>query len=104
MKLPNVPTEWSTAVPIGKQLATVGGHPYSSSIHIYSHHTNSWVYAEDLPIACHSSCTVVLPTEELLVVGGETEWRTLPCTFRAKMQGESKLCLAHCECDIKVSV
>jgi len=98
-KLPNIPSEWSTAVTIRKQLAVIGGYPYSSAIHIYSHYTKSWVYVEDLPVACHSTCTVVLPTEELLVVGGETERRTLPFAFKAKIKGECKSCLAHCGCN-----
>jgi len=91
-KLPNVPLEWCTPVSIGKQLAAVGGssggHSYSSAIYIYSNPTNAWVYMEDLPVACHSTCTVVLPTGELLAVGGEAKNKTLSCAFRAKMQSE----------------
>lgn len=96
-KLPNVPLEWCTPVSIGKQLAAVGGssggHSYSSAIYIYSNHTNAWVYMEDLPVACHSTCTVVLPTGELLAVGGEAKNKTLSCAFRAKIQSEYK---CHC--------
>ena len=87
-ELPNVPLKWSTPVVIGKQLATVGGYTYSSAIHVYSHSTNSWVHVEDLPVACYSTCTVVLPTGELLVIGGETESETLSEAFRARIEGE----------------
>ena len=91
-KLPNAPLEWCTPVTIGKQLAAVGGssggHSYSSAIYLYSNPTNAWVYVEDLPIACHSTCTVVLPTGELLTVGGEAKKKTLSCAFRAKIQSE----------------
>ena len=87
-KLPDVPLEWSTPVVIGKQLAIVGGYTYSSAIHVYSHSTNSWVHVEDLPVACYSTCTLVLPTGELLVVGGKTKLEILSEAFRAKIEGE----------------
>ena len=83
----NVPLKWSTLVTIGKQLITVGGHSHSSSMYVYSHSTNSWVYVWDLPLACHSTCTIVLPTGELLVVGGEKACGPLSHTFRAKIKG-----------------
>ena len=91
-KLPNAPLERCTPVTIGKQLAAVGGssggHSYSSAIYLFSNRTNAWVYVGDLPVACHSTCTVALPTGELLTVGGEAKKKTLSCAFRAKIQGE----------------
>ena len=87
-KLANVPLEWSTPVIIGKQLTTVGGFPYSLAIHVFSFSSNSWVYVENLPVASHSTCTVVLSTGELLVVGGEKEWELLSSTFRGKIESE----------------
>ena len=87
-ELPNVPLEWSTPIVIEKQLAVVGGYTYSSAIHVYSQSTNSWVHVEDLPVACYSTCTLVLPTGELLVVGGKTKLELLSQAFRAKIEGE----------------
>ena len=87
-KLENVPLECSTPVVIGKQLVTVGGYSYSSAIHVYSYSTNSWVHVGNLPAACHSTCTIVLRTGELLVSGGETKWEVLSHTLRAKLEGE----------------
>lgn len=87
-ELPNVPLEWSTPVAIGKQLAVIGGYTYSSAIHVYSHSTNSWVHVEDLPVACYSTCTLILPTGELLVVGGKAKLEILAQAFRAKIEGE----------------
>ena len=87
-KLPNAPLEWTTPVKIGKDLAIVGGNLYSSAIHIYSYSTSSWVYVEDLPVACHSTCTLVLPTGELLAVGGETEKGTFSHAFITKIEGK----------------
>ena len=88
--LPNLPHEWSTPVIIGRELVAVGGHPYSSAVHVFSHSINSWVYVEDLPIACHSTCTLVIPTGELLVVGGDSESGILSRAFRAKIEGECR--------------
>ena len=87
-ELPNVPIKWSTLVTIGKHLATVGGFSFSSAIHVFSFSTNSWVYVGNLPVASHSTCTVVLSTGELLVVGGEKEWELLSSTFRGKIESE----------------
>ena len=88
--LTNVPLKWSTLVIIGNQLITVGGHSCSSSMYVYSHSTNSWVYVWDLPLACHSTCTIALPTEELLVVGGEKACGPSFHTFRANKKGECR--------------
>ena len=94
-KLPNAPLEWCTPVTIGKQLAAVGGssggQSYSSAVYLYSNPTNTWVYVGDLPVACHSTCTIILPTGELLTVGGEAKKKTLSCAFRAKIQSEYTL-------------
>ena len=94
-ELANVLFEWSTPVIIGEQLATVGGYSYSSAIYVHSRSTNAWVYVGDLPVACHSTCTLVLPTRELLVVGGvggETlaKWEMLSRAFRVKIEGECR--------------
>ena len=87
-KLPNAPLEWCTPVTIGKQLAAVGGssggHSYSSAIYLYSNHTNAWMYVGDLPVACHSTCTVVLPKGELLTVGGEAKKKNTILCIQSK--------------------
>ena len=83
-KLPDAPLELSATVMFRDQLITIGGgKPLSSAIHAYSPSTNSWVHVGDLPDDCHSTCAVVLPTGELLVVGGENESGLLHCPFRA---------------------
>ena len=86
--LPNVPIKWSTLVIIGKQLATVGGFSYSLAIHVFSFSSNSWVYVGNLPVTSQSTCTVVLSTGELLLVGGEKEWELLSSTFRGRIESE----------------
>ena len=88
-KLPNVPLLKSTPVVFGKQLlAAGGGDPCSSVILAYASHTNSWVHVGNLPVACYSTCTIVLPTGELLMVGGVTDETWSSChIFKAKLQG-----------------
>ena len=72
-----LPYERSSPAIFGNRLIAIGGEndfPGSqistSTIHAYSDHTKSWVHVGDLPQRLHSSCTVVLPTGELVVIGG----------------------------------
>ena len=87
-KLPDAPLKWSAPAVPRNQLITVGGgiNDYSSAIHAYSTTTNSWVHVGDLPDACYSPDSVVLPTGELLVVG--TRLGLASFLFRANIRGE----------------
>ena len=98
-KLHRTPMEFFTLVSLGNQLITVGGgYPSTASIYAYSPTTNSWVHAADLPVACCSPCTVVLPTGELLMV------ETLSSlSFRAKIEGHLDLCLCMGICSSDIS-
>ena len=88
-KLPDAPLELSATAMLRDQLITVGGgKPIGSAIHAYSPSTNLWVHVEDLPVACHSTCSIVLPTGELLVVGGESESELLSSPFKASIGGK----------------
>ena len=69
-RLPDVPHEHSSTVVYGNRLIAVGGYPSSSSIHAYSPHTQSWVHVGDMPVELDSTCTAVLPTGDLMVIGG----------------------------------
>lgn len=87
--LPHLPFPFSSPVMFDDQLITIGGgYRCSSAIHAYSHPTKSWVYAGDLPIVCKSTCTLILPSGELLVVGGETYFGLSSLAFRAKLRGD----------------
>lgn len=85
--LANVPYECSSVEVIHDRLIAVGGiiervpspppwsnadhvTPTSSAIHAYSPQTQSWMYVGDLPVELHSTCTIALPTGELMVIGG----------------------------------
>ena len=73
-RLPDIHSVRSTPSVFGKRLTTIGGSGESnlpiSSIHAFSTHTQSWVHVGDLPVAGCSTCTIVLPSGELLVMGG----------------------------------
>ena len=72
--LPDVPHVRSSTVVFGNRLIAVGGgYLSSSSIHAYSPHTQSWVHVGDMPIGLHSTCTAVLPTVDLVVIGGMSD-------------------------------
>ena len=69
--------ERSSPAIFGNRLVAIGGRsdfPGSKistlTIHAYSPSTNSWIHVGDLPQRLHSSCTVVLPSGELMVIGG----------------------------------
>ena len=87
--LPDVPQIWSSLVTFQSHLMAVGGqYPQSSALHAYSHYTNSWVHAGELPVACYSPCALVLPTGELLAICGETDRKGSFRVFIAKIGGE----------------
>ena len=72
--LPPVPLELSSPAIVGNWLVCIGGSSSgssaSSAIFAYSPGKRSWMHVGDLPVALHSTCTVTLPTGELLVAGG----------------------------------
>ena len=77
-RFPDVPHEWSITAVFGDRLITVGGgggelSSLSSSIHAYSPDTQSWIYVGDMPVKLSSTCTAVLPTGELMVIGGDDD-------------------------------
>lgn len=60
----------------------VGGEGSRSDILSYSPHTQSWVKVGDLPVGLSSTCSIVLPTGELLVMGEG-------CAFKGSLKGET---------------
>ena len=87
------PLKRSTLAVLRNQLIAVGGgYDYNTAIHTYSSSNDAWVHVGDLPVACCSPCTAVLPTGELLVVGGDTQSRS----FKASIRGDLDLCMCAC--------
>ena len=73
-RLPDVPYDCSSATVFGHRLITVGGgYSPSSSIHAYSTHTQSWEHVGDVSVGVTSTCTAVLPTGELMVMGDDSD-------------------------------
>ena len=73
--LPDTPTMQSTALAFQGALLAVGGGSLSilerPVIYIYQPSSNSWVEAGELPTKRWGSGCITLPSEELLVVGGD---------------------------------
>ena len=84
-QLPETSLFWSSPAVLQNQLIIVQGG-YSLAIHAYSSSTESWVHIGDLPDVYNSSCTLVLPTGELLVVG-DTKSGSSSHLFRSKIKG-----------------
>ena len=90
-ELPGSPLLWSTPAVFKNQLISVAGYPYSSAIHAYFPSNMSWVHVGDLPVACYSTCALVLSTGELMVTGGDSEYGLLPISFTATIGGNLSL-------------
>ena len=87
-KLTYAPNPSSCAAVCGSRLIAVGGGEFST-IYAYSFYTNSWVHVGDMPFAASSTCSVALPTGDLMVVGGMIGIRFLTNVLKAKIKGNS---------------
>ena len=95
-RLPDVPHDRSSTAVFGNRLIAVGGgyQSPSSSIHAYSPRTQSWVHIGDMPVGLHLTCTAVLPTGDLMVIGGwSNTYIESSCVYKAslKFNGKSEL-------------
>jgi hypothetical protein len=85
-RLPDVPHGRSSTAVFGNRLIAVGGgFPPSSSIHAYFPHTQSWVHVGDMPDELDSTCTAVLPTGDLMVIGGDSDKSMESCVHKASL-------------------
>ena len=85
--LPNTPHQWSSTTIFGGALVAVGGHPNQSSLHLYSPLTQSWLPAGEMPVGVHNTCTVTLPTGEMMVIGGRTrDTYSSPLVYKARVK------------------
>jgi len=70
----NVPVGWSTCTTINGQLLAVGGSDSSSdttdAVYRYNPTSNSWKVISHMPTARYCCLVAVLPSSELMVVGG----------------------------------
>ena len=93
-RLPDVPRKYSSIAVFGNRLIAVGGgkYPRSSSIHAYSPHTQSWEHVWDLPFGLAHTCAAILPTEELMVIGGMRPYGRPydSCVYKARLNETSE--------------
>ena len=85
--------KFSSPSSFANQLISTGGGlsgDYSSEICAYSPHTLSWLHVGDLPIKLYDTTTIVLPTGELVVLGGASasEWSNSNRVFKASLKGD----------------
>ena len=72
----DVPYQNCSVSIFGGALVAVGGQDKwkeQKSLHVYDPLTQSWVLAGEMPQAVDCTCTVTLPSGEMLVIGGRTE-------------------------------
>ena len=89
-RLPDVHNSQSTPTVFGNRLTAIGGRPRNgklpiSSIHAFSTHTQSWVHVGDLPVVGCQTCTMVLPSGDLIVMGGFLDKRNK--VYKANLKG-----------------
>ena len=100
-RLPDVPHSYSSTAVFGNRLIAIGGgYPHSSSTHAYSTHTRSWVHVGDMPVGLTSTCTAVLPTGEMIVIGGDSDTSSFESSVhKASLNGNREwytiLCICH---------
>ena len=84
--LTDAPNELSTPAAFGGRLIIIGGRrcPPTSNIHAYSFQTNSWIHVGDMPFEASDTCSIVLPTGELMVIGG---FPRITATMKATIKG-----------------
>ena len=84
--LTDTPYEHSNTTIFGGALVAAGGCPNQSSLHLYFPLTQSWLPAGEMPLGVDSTCTVTLPTGEMMVIGGETRGTRSPLVYKARVK------------------
>ena len=72
----DAPYNYCSINTFGRALVAVGGQDngkQQKSLHMYDPLTQLWVHAGEMPEAVDCTCTVTLPSGEMLVIGGSTE-------------------------------
>ena len=85
--LPDMPLYDSALANMGGTLLALGGHestssPPSDAIHAYSASTKAWVKIAILPQACYSATAELLPSGEVMLIGGwDSEGNSLKAVY-----------------------
>ena len=79
-RVADVPAYYSTCAAVNGQLLAVGGFDEdlkgTAAIHKYNPTTNSWDHISNMPAARYICVVAVLPTNEMMAVGGEISFGT----------------------------
>ena len=83
--LPDVPFRYSAIAVFGGRILSIGGekYPNHTSIYAYSPDTESWIQVGYLPTPLYSTCAIVVPSGELIVLGGTKRGFMSKQVFRA---------------------
>ena len=96
-RLADAPLEYSTIITLNGVLLAIGGHTGSSesaAMFGFSVHTRSWHHFFNLPLPFYSISTAVIPTGQIVAVGGLSDSLDSSRVFRLYIK--SKLyCLQH---------
>ena len=96
-RLADAPLEYSSIITLNGVLLAVGGHTGSSksaAMFGFLAHTRSWHHFFDLPLPLSSTSTAVIPTGQIVAVGGEIDLLYSSKVFSLYIK--SKLyCLQH---------
>ena len=89
-RLPDTPHAYSGITWFADHLLAVGGESFVSklmrTVYAFNSQANVWEHVSDLPgDGCYDNCCAVLPTGELLVIGG---WDTSQRVLKATITGE----------------
>ena len=85
--LPDMPLYHSALANMGRTLLALGGRESSSSppsdaIHACSASTEAWVKIASLPQACWGATAALLPSGEVMLIGGEdSKWNSLKAVY-----------------------
>ena len=89
--LPDVPYNLCSGTVFQGALVAVGGIDSStesdataatSPLHMYSPATQTWDKVMEMPLAVDSTCTITLPTGEMMVIGGSRDNTCLPLVYK----------------------
>ena len=76
-RVADVPAYWFTCAAVNEQLLAVGGHKATAAVHKYNQRTNTWDHISDMPTARYDCLVAVLPTNEMMAVGGRLSYGSI---------------------------
>ena len=85
----DAPYRYCSVANFGGALVAVGGYDnrLKNSLHMYDPLTQSWLHAGEMPMAIAATCTIILPSGEMMVIGGQTKDTTgSPLVYKASLE------------------